>query len=215
MNPLLEEFGIRFMPGRIMQNNPNFVKNLVLAKPSAEASKTNGHFRWMNHWNYKAPMLDAVGIDCSEATSKGVETMTIMDTDNGNWNEQTHTTYIETGTEIEKKDSVFQMAVRASRQVGEKEQRIFVTGDTDWLTNGERATRRNRLNTNFEYLQTAALEWLTHGNYPVNVDRPRSSDGKFNIGYNSLIWIKGLFWFAVPLALIISCISIQVKRKRK
>jgi ABC-2 type transport system permease protein len=107
------------------------------------------------------------------------------------------------------------MAVFANRKVGDKEQRIVVTGDTDWMTNGERSTKRSRLNSNCEYFQNDALEWLTYGKYPVNVDRPSSRDGGFHIGTSDLIWMKGLFWFGLPLLLSICCISIQVKRKRK
>ena len=220
MNPLLENFGIQFMPGRIMQNNPNYVSNLVLPKPTKVAEKIDRYFGWMNHWNYKTPMLNAVGIDYSNAISKGVETKVIMETDStGNWNELTHFAYTDTEAEFNpdlgEKEAAYAMAVFASRKVGDKEQRIVVTGDTDWLTNGERSTRRSRLNSNFEHLQDNSLQWLTYNNYPVNVDRPSSRDGKFYIGTSDLIWVKGLFWFGIPLILVICCVSIQVKRKRK
>ena len=94
-------------------------------------------------------------------------------------------------------------------------ERKFKLSVLDWLTNGERSTSRSRLNRNYDHLQTYALEWLTYGNYPVNVDRPSSKDGKFYIGTSSLIWIKAFFWFIFPMLLSITCISIQVKRKRK
>ena len=143
-----------------------------------------------------------------------------METDSiGTWNELTHIAYTDTEAEMNpelgEKEDAYKMAVLASRKLGEKEQRIFITGDTDWLTNGERSTSRSRLNRNYDHLQTYALEWLTYGNYPVNVDRPSSKDGKFYIGTSSLIWIKAFFWFIFPMLLSITCISIQVKRKRK
>lgn len=220
MNPLLEDFGIQFMPGRIMQNNPDYVSTLALPKPTKEAMELRWEFRWMNRWNYKNPMLNAVGIDFTNAASKGVETMVIMETDStGFWNELTNIGYIETeaefNPELGETETAFAMAVRVGRNVNGKEQRLFLTGDTDWLTNGERSTRRSKLNANTEHLQEYALAWLTDNKYPVDVYRPNSPDRKFQIKTSWLLGIKGFFWFGLPLIMIVCCIVIQVKRKRK
>ena len=220
MNPLLEDFGVQFMPGRIMQNNPNYVSTLVLPKPTKAAIKQNKWFNWMNRWNYRAPMLNAVGIDLSQAASKGVDTFVIFETDStGYWNELTNIGYTETeaqyNPELGEIEAAFTMAAKVSRKVGDKEQRIILTGDTDWLTNGERATNRNKVNKNYEHLEEFSLEWLTYGKYPVNVDRPGEPDRKFTVKTDSLPTIKGTFWFGIPLLMIICCIAIQIKRKRK
>ena len=220
MNPLLEDFGIQFMPGRIMQNHPIYASNLALSKPTKEMQKLVWQFRWMNKWNYKTPMPNAVGIDFTNAASKGVETKVIMETDStGFWNELTNTGYLETeaefNPELGETETAFAMAVKVNRTIDGKEQRLFLTGDTDWLTNGERSTNRSRLNRNYDHLQDYAMEWLTYNNYPVNTDRSSSPDYKFHIKTASLPTIKGVFWFALPLIMIIGCIAIQVKRKRK
>ena len=221
MNPLLEDFGIElFMPGRIMQNNPDYVPTLALPKPTKEAIDLHWTFRWMNKWNYKVPMANAVGIDYTKAAEKGVETMVIMETDTtGFWNELKNINYTETEADFNpeegEKQTAFAMAVRVNRTVGDKEQRLILTGDTDWLTNGERATHRNKLNANTEHLQEYAFRWLTYDQYPVNVDRPSSPDYKFHVKTTSLPTMKICFWLGLPLIMIISCIAIQVKRKRK
>ena len=220
MNPLLEDFGVKFMPGRIMQNNPNCVQTLALPKPTKDAAKSYRMFRWMNRWNYKVPMLNAVGIDLSEAASKGVETYVIMETDStGFWNEQTNIAYIETeadfNPELGEVETAFTMAAKVFRKVGDKEQRLIVTGDTDWLTNGERATSRNKINQDFLHLQDYSLDWLTYGNYPIDVERPSTSDYRFHVKTTILPGMKAVFWFGLPLLMIISCLAIQFKRKRK
>ena len=220
MNPLLEEFGIHFLPGRVMQNNPNFLSTLTLPKPTKEATKLSKWFNWMEKWEYKTPMPNAVGIDITNAASKGVETVVIMETDStGYWNELTNINYTETeatfNPELGEKEEAFAMAVRVNRTIGEKEQRLFITGDTDWLTNGERSTRRNKINTNQEHLEEYIFKWLTYNKYPVDVDRPSSRDRKFFVKTTDLPKIKGFFWFGLPLLMIFTCIAIQVKRKRK
>ena len=220
MNPLLEDFGVQFMPGRIMQNDPNHVSTLVLPRPTKAAAKEYYHFSWMNRWNYRAPMLNAVGIDLSQAASKGVDTFVIFETDStGYWNELTNIGYTETeaqyNPELGEIETAFDMVAKVSRKVGDKEQRIILAGDTDWLTNGERATRRNKINTDYEYLQEYSLQWLTEGKYPISVKRPSEPDRKFTVKTTCLPAVKGTFWFGIPLTMIICCIAIQIKRKRK
>ena len=220
MNPFLDDFGVQFMPGRIMQGNPNYVSTLVLPRPTKDAAKQYKWFNWMNRWNYRAPMLNAVGIDLSQAQSKGVETYVIFETDStGYWNELTNIGYTETeatfNPELGEKEEPFVMAAKVSRKVGDKEQRIILTGDTDWLTNGERATSRNKVNKNYEHLEEYSLQWLTYGKYPVDGDRPSELDRRFTIKTDSLPAMKGTFWFGIPLVMIICCIAIQIKRKRK
>ena len=220
MNPILEEFGVKFMPGRIMQNNPNCVSTLALPKPIKELEKSYRMFRWMNRWNYKVPMLNAVGIDMSEAASKGIETGVIMETDStGFWNELTHIAYTETeaefNPELGEEEKAFTMAAKVFRKIGDKEQRIIVTGDTDWLTNGERTIRRNKINSEFSHLQDYSLDWLTYGSYPIDVERPYTSDYRFKVKTTILPAAKGAIWFGLPILMIITCLAIQVKRKRK
>ena len=220
MNPLLEEFGVQFMPGRIMQNNPNHVSTLVLPKPTQAAAKEYYSFTWMNRWRYKSPMLNAVGIDLSQAASKGVDTFAIFETDStGYWNELTNIGYTETEAEFNPEkgevETAFVMAAKVSRKVGDKEQRILLTGDTDWMTNGERAASRNKVNKDYEHLEEYSLDWLTYGKYPVNVKRSSEPDRKFKVTTTCIPAVKGTFWFGIPLIMIISCIAIQIKRKRK
>ena len=107
------------------------------------------------------------------------------------------------------------MAAKVFRKVGDKEQRIVVTGDTDWLTNGERLTRRSKINSEFSHLQDYSLYWMTYNSYPIDVDRPGSLDYRFHIKTTSLPAMKITFWFGLPVLMIISCIVIQFKRKRK
>ena len=220
MNPLLEEFGVQFMPGRIMQDNPNYVSTLVLPKPTKPAEKFHRMFNWMNHWNYRSPMLNAVGIDLSQAVSKGVETCVIFETDStGYWNELTNIGYTETEAEFNpeqgEKEAAFTMVAQASRKIGDKEQRIILAGDTDWLTNGERSANRSKINKNYEHLTEYCMQWLTNGKYPVLGNRPSELDRRFTVKTDCLPTVKCTFWFGIPLIMIICCIAIQIKRKRK
>ena len=221
MNAFMEELGVQFMPGRLMNNNPDIKPNLILATPTTASTKIpETRFAWMKRWNYRVPMVNAVGIDHSKANEKGWETFTLMTTDSlGCWNEQTHTAFTdataELNPELGEKEECFTMILHMNRQVGDKEQRIVVIGDSDWCTNGELGTRRNNVNTEPPITIRYNFSWLTYKQFPVSVERPNGTDTKLFIGLDSTPWIKTFCMGILPLVLIIACITIQVKRKRK
>lgn len=221
MNPIMEELGVEFMPGRLMTNNPDISPNLVLATPTIEATKIpQTRFRWMKHWNYRVPMVNAVGINHNRAEEKGWETFTLMTTDSlGYWNEQTHTAFTdkkaELNPELGEKEECFTMILHMNRKIGEKEQRIVVIGDSDWCTNGELGTNRPNVNSEPPITIRYNFSYLTNNQYPVDVERPNGTDNKLFLGLGSIPWIKSFCMAILPLILTIACITIQVKRRRE
>ena len=94
MNPLLASLGVRFMPGRLVQESEDFTQNLVFGKITREAADIYSRFRWMLRWNYRVPMPDVVGLEYS--TDAGFDVMPILETDStGCWNELETTDFTE------------------------------------------------------------------------------------------------------------------------
>ena len=221
MNPIMEELGVEFMPGRLMTNNPDISSNLILATPTVEATKLpQTRFAWMKHWDYRVPMVNAVGIDHSLAKEKGWETFTLMTTDSlGCWNEKTHIAFTDKKAELNpetgEKEECFTMILHMSRKVGEKEQRVVVMGDSDWCTNGEMGTYRQKVNSEPPITIRYNFSYLTQNEYPVYVEEAYGRDNKLFLGLGSVPWIKLFCMGILPLILTITCITIQVKRRRK
>lgn len=221
MNPIMEELGVEFMSGRLMTNNPDVTPNLILATPTIEATKLpQTRFSWMKYWNYRVPMVNAVGIDHSQAKEKGWETFTLMSTDSlGCWNEKTHIAYTdkkaELNPEMGEKEECFTMILHMSRKVGEKEQRVVVMGDSDWCSNGEMGTFRQKVNSEPPITIRYNFSYLTNEKYPVYVERTYGKDNKLFLGLGSVPWIKSFCMGILPLILTIAGITIQVKRRRK
>jgi ABC-2 type transport system permease protein len=107
------------------------------------------------------------------------------------------------------------MILHMSRKVGEKEQRVVVMGDSDWCTNGEMGTYRQKVNSEPPITIRYNFSYLTQNEYPVYVEEAYGRDNKLFLGLGSVPWIKLFCMGILPLILTITCITIQVKRRRK
>ena len=218
MNPLMVSLGVQFMPGRLVQESENFSQTLVFAKVTREVAKIFPRFNWMLRWNYRVPMLDAVGLDYR--TDAGFKVMAWLETDSTRcWNEMETTNFAENKAIFQpdagEKEQVYTLALALSREIGGKEQRILIMSDADCLSNGEFSMKRRGVNTESPIFPNYAFSWLSYGEYPIDTTRPRSPDTKIYMGLEGIMWMNiGLMGF-FPLALAACGIVIWAKRKRK
>lgn len=95
---------------------------------------------------------------------------------------------------------VFTTVLGLYRNVGDKEQRIIISGDADVLANNEFIERRNVASSN-ERLMLGGCRWLSYGEVPIDVRRPDSIDNKIFMSMSMFKGIKlGLTWI-IPLGL--------------
>ena len=115
----------------------------------------------MGRYGSKLSMPGAVELVLND--SCGFKSSVLFATTAKAWNEQQTTDFVDDKPEInpetgEKADSI-PLVVRLIRQVGDKEQRIYVCGDADCMANSELTTNRNDLSTsNFTLITEAFRE---------------------------------------------------------
>ena len=103
--------------------------------------------------------------------------------------------------------------VALSRKVGDKEQRIVVSGDADCVSNGELDKGRNGIRASNFTLITGTFKWLSYGEYPLDTSRPEPSDNKIYLGRSARSWVKFTYMGVVPFLLALTGIIIYVRRK--
>ena len=114
--------------------------------------------------------------------------------------------------EVEKSNSVM---LYLNRNVGDKDQRIFVIGDTDCIANLELGTSRAGLNgANFNLI-TEVFRMFSYNEYPVETYRPRSTDNELYISLEAMPFVSTFFTWIFPLSLLALSIFILISRKRK
>ncbi|WP_065218669.1 MULTISPECIES: Gldg family protein [Butyricimonas] len=218
MNPLLALFGLKFMPGILVQESKDFSADLILASATQAASELSRSFYRMARYGYKATMPTTVEI--RQVEEKGFTLTPLLMTDStGTWNELETTNFIEDTArvnpaigEIEK---AYATMLYLTRQINGKEQRVIVLGDADCIGNGELSKQRNGLDaTNFT-LVTESFRLLSNGEFPVDTHRNYSSDRGVHLGQKAGIWINILFMGMIPGILVILYLCLWWKRKSK
>lgn len=97
----------------------------------------------------------------------------------------------------------------------EKEQRIIITGDADWLSNKELSTQRNNINSLNRNLSEALFYWLSDGYFPLDYSRPASLDRHLDYPYEYYRPLKNLLFFILPITILLGGITVCIIRKRK
>lgn len=102
-------------------------------------------------------------------------------------------------------------AVSLSRTIHNKEQRIIVTGDADFMNNKE----VNRYGTaNFVFC-TGSFRWLTGGEYPIDASRPAAKDKRINVTLSEAEVLRIVYIWIVPGLLLAFGTILLIRRKRK
>ena len=102
-------------------------------------------------------------------------------------------------------------AVGLTRTINNKEQRIIVTGDADFMNNKE----VNRYGTaNFVFC-TGSFRWLTGGEYPIDASRPAAKDKRINVTLKQAEVLRIVYIWIVPGLLLAFGTVLLIRRKRK
>lgn len=210
MNPIFNKFGFELIPGTLVKLDSIRLGHHLVSYATSEA---NG----LNYWFGQAGT--AIGTTGSAALRQqeelGYTVVPLFQTDStGVWNE-IETRYIteehaiayhpESGEKIDK----YTTMVALYRTVDGQEQKIILSGDTDWLTNSENGIA----NTYNSIVRNAPFSWFTNENLPVDVRRPSRTDDTFvlNIG-TAKIFAKTVL-FGVPGILFVIFLFILFRRR--
>ncbi len=216
MNPITEKFGVTFLPGTLVETKENDSPALIIGKITEEAAKRFKPYARPYEYGYVVTMLNATGLEFD--SSKGFEASPVIVTDSLCWNELQTTDFLDDipqlNAETGERQGVFPTILALNRKVGDKEQRIVITGDADCVSNGELSRNRNGYaSTNFTVI-TGTFRWLSYDEYPLDTERPRPQDDAVYVGREARKLVRYAWYGGIPLVLAVIGITIQVRRKR-
>lgn len=99
-------------------------------------------------------------------------------------------------------------AISLSRKVNGKEQRILITGDADFLKNGN-------YNATNGLLGTTVFSWLAYGEFPIDTWRPSRNDTRVKLSTDQVSTLKLFVLWLLPAAIIAFASILLIRRKRK
>lgn len=219
MNEFIAQFGLKTIPGQLVQPKEDIAANVVLSIPTKESEKISDIFEKMRERRMWVGTVVTAGLEVAE--DKGFRATPVLRTVDTmkTWNETKTIDFVNDSAYAdaaagERIDS-FVTAMALTRTVGKKEQRIMVLGDADCISNdGMNPPLRRYGAANF-YMIPGTFHWLSYGTVPVDVSRPRSKDNDISLTKNSAKGLKyTLMWVIPGLILLISAVLL-IRRKRK
>ncbi|MRG45743.1 ABC transporter permease subunit [Chitinophaga sp. SYP-B3965] len=101
--------------------------------------------------------------------------------------------------------------VALTRKVNNKEQRIVVAGDADFISN---AGLRRQGMANFVF-NTALFSWLSYGEFPIDASRPKPKDTRVSLAQDDVGFFRILYIWVLPGILLAFGAILLIRRKRK
>lgn len=224
MNPLVEQFGVKFLPGQIVEHNKGYAMDLVTAEVTGEGKNLTYQFEGIQG-RRSITMPGAVALSYEEKpgfkyipvlVSDTVKNMAQIDSV-GSWNELKTTDFVDdiakyTPEEGETLGSLT-TALALTREVGGKQQRIMILGDADCISNGELLATRKGINASNFNFTIGMFFWLTYEESPTDVRRPHNPDDNMLLKKDDMGFYKILYKIIIPALLALAFLLIWLRRK--
>jgi ABC-2 type transport system permease protein len=225
LNPLLQKLGVQLMDGVIVQPSKQYAPDLVLPYLTDAAGGLSTALPVKAEDSARISMPGVAGLaypgKAAGSTFNGnggftVSTLAVTD-GKLSWNKKgrlvTDSADVVYSPGEGDEKGAFPLALRLTRMVSGREQRIVVAGDADFLSNVE-LSRRNVRTANFSF-NTAVFGWFSYGAFPIDSSRPKSRDTHINLTDKGLAILKVLFLGVLPGLLLIFGAVLLIRRKRK
>lgn len=217
MNPLVEQFGVKFLPGTLVKRDENLLANFMLGTTTPHAKDIAYQFGSISRWGYwpVVTMPGCVGLEYT--TDKGFTVTPLIKSDSLCWNELETVNFLDDtvvyNPAIGEVQKSYPLALALERQVGDKSQKILIFGDADWCGNGEIGTTRPKIMAENYSLLTGSFYWLSDGEVPIDVRRPKPTDDRIYLSQEAAnIWTIILKWI-LPILMGIIAIVVWIRRR--
>lgn len=223
LEPVVEQLGVEFMEGTLVQENANFAPDLIFGNISRDGAALSKTYAEMSRNNTKITFPGVSGVKYQ--TDKGFDINPVIVTDSivadsticwneletKNFNNEVPLFNPDAGEELLLS---VPLVISMEREVNERTQRIIVMGSADCISNGEFAIRRMGIETNNYALIIESFRWFTHGEFPIDTSREKSPDNALKYVNNSdRKHIKNTFGFIIPLAFTLMGLILIIRRK--
>lgn len=211
LEPLAALLGLTFTPDRLVQPASPYEADWVNAAVTEEIGSRIPD--WAGRRNLPVVMPSSLGI--GQVEDKGFQVTDVLRTAaEGVWNEKQTTDFVNEQPVLNpatgETEREYVLAKYLTRQVGEKEQRIFVLGDADCLTPA--VTFRHRYNG---MLPSLLFGQLTYDRFPVQVTSYPPRDNKLLVSQEGLERLKKGYIGGVPLLIFLLAGWVWFRRRRR
>ena len=217
MNKLFAKFGYEMTTGVLVKQDTNLLADVIISYPTKEAADSIAYdFGTMRRYKMAMSTPSVAGLE--KIADKGYKETIMFKTDTIRvWNELETTDFVDDTVRLNpaigEVEKIYTTVVALSKKVGDREQKIVLTGDADCISNGEFGRRVPTVRTSNYTLITGSFFWLSDNEVPIDVRRPPLPDDKVYVAKTGAAVIKWSFMVIIPLLLAVAGILIWVRRK--
>ncbi|QEC40671.1 Gldg family protein [Pseudobacter ginsenosidimutans] len=186
LDPVCEYIGVKTGTENIMQQSKDYAPDLVQALFTQDTDAFSDRYKMMRADSAIITMPGVSTVSYMEQSFKAIPLLK-------SWNEKN-------------------LAAALHRKISNKEQKIIVVADADFLSTTE-LSRRNPENSNFG-LVTGIYSWFSDGEFPVNTQRKRSKD-VIDSTDDGVMMLRLFFFGLLPACFLIAGATLLIYRKRR
>lgn len=222
MNEVVSSLGVKFLPGRVVKPQENFLADFIPAIPTSEGAELMFGLANMRQNRQVITMPGLAALDYSGVKDYKVIELLVADSVASTWIELETENFIDDTARVnpaigEKLMSGIPAAIAMERAVGgsDNAQKIVVLGDADCISNGEVSmNRRNVSSANYNLIMSA-FYWLSDEEVPIDVRRVSPPDRKVFLGLKGMQITKWGLVILLPVGMLIMYLLIWVRRRSR
>lgn len=218
MDKLTSQFGVTFSDGVLVNETEFFSPTVTINEINKKSGETFPRYGRLSEYGYVITMPTAVALDYSSV--KDYEVIPILSTaKKGSWIERETTDFIDgkfvmnPKADEEEKSHATMIALR--RQVGDKQQRIIIAGDADFISNSELTIGRSGVYTANYAIITGAFRWFSNDMFPINTKKISLIDNELSLNRPLRKPVRILFLAIFPAILILLGLFTILRRQKK
>ena len=218
MNPVIERLGLRFADGIIVSPSEVNLDDIIAANIKEGAAKVSENYIRYFRRGYSIITPSACAVEVIDTTKGFKITEVLASASSGSWIEKETTDFINEKSvlnpavgEVEKSNSIM---LYLTRPVKNKEQRIFVIGDADCISTLELSQNRAGFRSSNFTLITETFRNMSYEEFPVDAARVNPPDDRVVVTQGTVV-IKVIIMWIITILLMIGCITLLIRRKRK
>ncbi|WEK38231.1 MAG: Gldg family protein [Candidatus Pseudobacter hemicellulosilyticus] len=214
LNPLLAELGVQLDPGVVLQQSADFAPALFQTLPAKTGIALIGG-KSLARLRNKVIFPSATTISWSAGSPFTITPLISMDSAS-----LVRTAPVEDSLRsvnftaaLQDKQGAFPVVVALTRTLNNKEQRIVVAGDADFMSNTE-LLRSNPQSGNFLFT-TELFRWFSYDAFPIEIYRNPMTDDAILTNDAGVNRVKWLLVGVLPAILVAGVALMLLRRKRR
>jgi ABC-2 type transport system permease protein len=223
INPFIRQFGVQMNEGMLMQTykaNPrshnDFPPDIIIPNLTPDAVTLHMSLRDLLKDSNVVSMVGATGLTWQQGGAWDIHPLLVTDP-RWSWQRKTMAVLDSATIPFSAADGdqrlSFATALRLTRKVNGREQRIVITSDADWLSNTNNGGIWFPVNGNFSI---AAFSWLDYGVFPPDVVHDPTNDHRIlHLKVADLKTVRLFFIGIIPGLVMLLGSILLIRRKRK